>query len=257
MMDSTSPRKKKKLYESFLAVALWILLWGCASLAINQEMFLPSPGLVVRTLFSLLPTASFWSSILFSMSRMGLGFLLAFFLGNFLSAAAYRFRPIEIFLAPFMGTIRAAPVASYIILCLLLMPSSYLSVVISLTMALPIIYTSTLSGLFHTDKKLLEMAKVFEISALKRAFYIYLSELMPFLLSGSSVALGLCWKSGIAAEVIGMPVGSIGEKFYMAKVFVDTKSVLAWTAVVILLSFLFERVFLSLLKKLSSAVERM
>ena len=58
------------------------------------------------------------------------------------------------------------------------------------------------------------------------------------------VSLGLCWKSGIAAEVIGTPVNSIGEKLYQAKIYFDTSDLFAWTFVIVLLSICFQKVFL-------------
>ena len=58
------------------------------------------------------------------------------------------------------------------------------------------------------------------------------------------------WKSGVAAEVIGTPDHSIGEKLYMAKIFFSTDELFAWTAVVILLSGLFERLVLYVLERL-------
>ena len=59
--------------------------------------------------------------------------------------------------------------------------------------------------------------------------------------------MGFCWKSGVAAEVIGVPDHSIGEKLYMAKIYLSTDELLAWTLVVILLSALFEKLCLWLL----------
>jgi NitT/TauT family transport system permease protein len=79
---------------------------------------------------------------------------------------------------------------------------------------------------------------------------------MPFFYSGCEIALGLCWKSGIAAEVIGIPKGSIGERLQQAKVYLDTPDLFAWTVVIVVLSFLFERLILTLLKQLQKASER-
>ena len=59
----------------------------------------------------------------------------------------------------------------------------------------------------------------------------------------------MSWKSGIAAEVIGTPEYSIGENLYMAKVFFTTDELFAWTAVIIALSFLFEKAVLLLIKR--------
>ena len=61
------------------------------------------------------------------------------------------------------------------------------------------------------------------------------------------MALGLCWKAGVAAEVIGIPDGSIGEHLYQAKVYLDTPDLFAWTVVIIVISLLFEKVFLGVI----------
>ena len=59
---------------------------------------------------------------------------------------------------------------------------------------------------------------------------------MPYLRSGMNIAIGLCWKSGVAAEVIGMPSGSIGEKLYQAKIYLETPDLFCWTLTIVLLS---------------------
>ncbi|MBE6013282.1 MAG: ABC transporter permease subunit [Lachnospiraceae bacterium] len=257
MKVSTIFRNFGKAVKKVIPVIGWILIWQFAAVYVKQEMLIASPVSVFIKLFELSLSPGFWQSIYFSLSRVIRGFLFAFFGGILSGALAYKFMPVKAFLNPAMSVIKASPVASYTIICLLFMPSKNLSVFISFMMALPIIYINVLQGLLNTDKKLLEMAQVFKISPFKKALYIYSSELMPFLLSASSLSLGLCWKSGIAAEVIGLPLGSIGEKLYQAKIFVDTKELFAWTIVIIALSFLFEKVFIELLKKLMEKIERL
>jgi len=247
---------KRRIVENLAAIVFWLAVWHIASIIIGVDMILPSPVIVMQRLWSLVVTGKFWSSIAFSMSRMGAGFLLALIVSVALAAISYVFKFAEILLSPAMNVIKAAPVASYIILCLLIMPSKQLSIVISFMMSMPVFYSNILEGLRQTDPKLLEMAKTYEISLPKRIAFIYFSHALPYLSAASSVALGLCWKAGIAAEVIGLPLGSIGESFYQAKVYADTKSVLAWTIVVVIFSLLFEKVFMLLLKKLQFALER-
>jgi NitT/TauT family transport system permease protein len=247
----------KNLWHKITACASWLLIWQIASTRIAQEMLLASPLAVGRRLAALIPTDIFWRGVLFSLSRVGLGFLLAFAIGAVLAALAYRLRVIEIFFDPFMGIVKAAPVVSYIILLLLFMPSSDLPMFCALLMALPVIYTNLLGGLKSTDKNLLEMAAAYRMGARRKAIYIYFPQLMPYLLAACSLSLGLCWKAGIAAEVIGLPLGSIGEQIYRARIFLDTASLLAWTVVVVAISFVFEKAFLALLRRLSSAFERL
>ena len=72
-----------------------------------------------------------------------------------------------------------------------------------------------------------------------------------------TLALGMSWKAGVAAEVIGIPTGSIGEQLQQAKIYLNTPDLFAWTLVIVLVSLVFEKVFLILLKWGERALERM
>jgi NitT/TauT family transport system permease protein len=241
---------------TLIAVLIWIAIWQAASIRIGEEMLLVSPFAVLKTLWSLLFTADFWKNIGFSLSRIIIGFAAAVIISIPLAAFSYRFKFVEIFLNPLMVAAKAAPVASYIILFLLFFSSGILSLVTALMMAIPILYANILQGLRSTDKKLLEMAKVFNMPKRKTILYVYVSELMPFLVSACSIALGYSWKAAIAAEVIALPLGSIGEQIYQAKIFLDTKTLLAWTLVLVCISFALEKLMLVFLKSLTSNIER-
>ena len=127
--------------------------------------------------------------------------------------------------------------------------SSFLAVAICFIVVLPNIYISTMEGFKSTDRQLLQMAKVFRMPVKNRVFYIYRPALEPFLRSSMKISLGMCWKSGVAAEVIGTPDRSIGEGLYLSKIYLDTAGVFAWTAVVILLSVCFEKLALWLAQR--------
>ena len=78
---------------------------------------------------------------------------------------------------------------------------------------------------------------------------IYVSQILPYFVSACRLSLGMCWKAGVAAEVIGVPKGSIGEKLYNAKIYLETPDLFAWTIVIIVISFVFEKCFLWLVRK--------
>ena len=238
------------------AILFWLAVWQGVSAAIGQEILLVSPVSVLRRLLELAVTADFWSSIAFSIIRIMGGFLLAAFLGILLGALAAGVSPVRQLLVPAVLTIKSIPVASFVILVLIWVPSENLSVVISFLMVFPVIYTNVLNGIESTDRKLLEMAEVFRISLPRRIRYIYASQILPFFRAGCSVALGLCWKAGVAAEVIGIPDGSIGERLYMAKVYLNTPDLFAWTIVIVLISLVFERLFLALVDRGVRYLER-
>ena len=238
------------------AVVFWLAVWQMGAMALDSDILLVSPAGVLLRLGQLLPTAAFWRSVLFSFGRISLGFFIAASVSAVLAALSYRFKLIRELLTPLMLAIRSVPVASFIILVLVWFSSRSLSVLISFLMVLPIIYSSVLTGISTCDKQLIEMAAVFKMPTARRIRYIYLPQVMPFFKSGCGSALGLCWKAGIAAEVIGMPTGSIGEKLQQAKVYLDTPDLFAWTLVIVLVSLLFERMFIALLNKAERILAR-
>jgi len=250
---SDKPKPAIRLWSA----ALWLLIWQGISMYIGQDILLVSPVSVVRRLLQLAVVSDFWLSVLFSLQRITAGFLLALISGIILAAAAARFKRMEEFLAPFILFIKSTPVASFVILVLIWVSSRNLSVVISYLMVLPIIYTNLLQGIRSTDAKLLEMADVFRVPGHRRFLYIYVSQVLPFFQSACLVGLGLCWKAGIAAEVIGIPKGSIGEKLYMAKIYFAAPDLFAWTLTVIIVSLLFEKLFMFLIQCLINRIKRL
>lgn len=167
--------------------------------------------------------------------------------GILLALLAYRYRIARDILAPFIGALKTIPVASFIILALIWVGSGNVSMFISFLVVLPMLYLNTLQGLDSLDVQLLEMADVYRVPFLSRMRYIYLPGVYPFLLSGLRLALGMSWKSGVAAEVIGQPRRSIGNHFYLAKIHLETADLLAWTLTVVLLAWAFEHLVLFLL----------
>ena len=106
----------------------------------------------------------------------------------------------------------------------------------------PILYLSTLEGFLSTDVKMLEMAQVFRMPRLRTVRYIFLPQLKPFFQSAFKLAIGMSFKSGIAAEVIGQPLHTMGNGLYLAKVYLETGELFAWTIVIVLISFICEKI---------------
>ena len=186
-----------------------------------------------------------------SASRVFGGFLLACLTGTALAALAARHPPAEELLAPVAAAVKATPVASFIILALVWLDSRHLPVFISFLMVFPTVYLNLLEGIRQTDRNLLEMAQVFHVPLTRRLRGIYLPQVLPYFRSAASLGLGLCWKAGIAAEVIGLPAGSMGERLYTAKIYFQTPDLFAWTAAVVAVSAVFERLFLRLVDALA------
>lgn len=237
----------KKSTRTFLIAGIWILLWQIAAWQFDRGILFVGPADVCRALAVQITEPEFWMTIAYSSAKICGGFLAAFAAGLFVGIAAGKCRIFGEFLEPAVGFFQSVPVASFVILALMWTGSENLSVLISFLVVFPVIYRNTVQGMNGADEKLLEMAQVYGMGAGRRFCYIYWPAVFPYLLAGSRTAFAMAWKSGVAAEVIGVPDLSIGEKLYMAKIYLSTAELFAWTLVVILASRLFEYLFLRLL----------
>ena len=229
-----------------IIAAAWILVWQLAAWLVDNRILLVGPLETVRVLGERALRGSFWLTVGTSLLRIGAGFAAGLALGLLLATASGRFPLMDEVLAPVMSLLKAIPVASFVVLFLIWWRSGVLATAVSFCVVLPNIYVNTLEGIRHVDRRLLEMAKVLRIPAWNRFFYIYRPALKPYLDSAIRVSVGMSWKSGVAAEVIGVPALSVGEQLYLSKIYLDTAGVLAWTAVTILASVVCEKAVLAL-----------
>ena len=231
----------RRRLTGLLVAAFWLAAWQLLSMAVGQEILMVSPVSTFLTLLRLMESPGFYLSVGNTFGRILAGFLLALALGAVLGVLSYFSRGARALLSPPMAAVKSTPMASFVILALVWISSKNLSVFISFLMALPLVYESMIAGLQSADPKLLEMAEVFSIPSGRRARAIYAPAAAPYLLSASRSAMGICWKSGVAAEVIAQPASSIGDALYRAKLFLATDELFAWTVAVVLLSLALEK----------------
>ena len=235
-----------KYRERIVAIAAWVVIWQIAALTLGHGgLFLATPVQTLKALAQLVPTAAFWQRIGFSALRI---VALAVAGGLVLGAAGSRWHGVRVFVDPVMQLIRAMPVASFVILALLWVSGENLSVVVSFTHVLPVVYAGVLAGIADTDPQLLEMARVYRLPWIARLRYIWLPGIFPSFSESCIAAMGMCWKSGVSAEVIGLPDHSVGDALYRAKITLSTPDVFAWTLVIVLLSALLSAVAARLLR---------
>lgn len=231
----------KKIGYGIVTVVLWGLLWQVVACKIDQTIFLPTPSRVWIALKRLAVAPSFYQSIANSLGNIVLGAASACFLGVLLAAVAAKVAFFKSFFGLPVRVMQATPVASFTILALFWLDSKELSVLVSFFMVFPLMYSNILAGIEATNRELLEMAKVFRVRWHYKLRFIYFPELVPYFLSGCSVAAGVAWKSGIAAEVIGVVRNTIGNQLYQAKIYMEMPELFAWTVVIVCISILFEQ----------------
>lgn len=230
-------------------IAFWLAIWQLLDVIIDNRLVLAGPIRVAQALVEQIGQPDFWVICGASFGRIALGFLLSFVVGFLLALVSCRHRLFRDFVDPIISLLRTIPVASFIILLLIWVGNQALTVFLAFFIVLPLIYTNMVTGFESVDRQMLEMARVYGISKWRTFLYIYRPAFMPFLMSSTKISLGMTWKSGIMAEVLATPKPSIGKEMATARTFLATPDLLAWTVVVMVLSFLFEKAFMELLKR--------
>ncbi len=248
-----------KKYAIKIAVLLfWIGVWQFAFTLVSRqygEILLVSPLNVLERLRILAGTSDFWVDTLTSLLRITMGYLLGVIAALVFAVLTSAFPFCKALFSPILSLIKTTPVTSFILLALVWIQKDGVAVFIAFLMVLPIIWSNVSKGIEETDKGMLEMAKVFGLSPLKTLKAIYFHSVMPYFVAGCTTALGFAWKAGVAAEVLSTPAKSIGYNLYQSKINIETADLFAWTAVVIVLSVIFEKLVVILLKRFSRKEE--
>lgn len=236
--------------------AFWLAVWVFAAALVAQPLILPGPGAVVVALLRLVCDADTWAILVGSGARILGGLALAVACGGVLAGVSVRSRTFARLVAPALSFVKATPVACVVVLLLIWLGSARVSIAAVFLMALPGVYFSLVEGLVQVDKPLEQMFRLHGVRGWRLLFAHVWREVLPFVLSCAHAVIGMSWKAGVAAELIGMATGTVGERIYQAKLLIETADLLAWTVLVVMASWACERVLVWLLRASGPAAWR-
>lgn len=236
--------------------AFWLAVWVFVAALVAQPLILPGPGAVVVALLRLVCDAGTWAILAGSGARILGGLALAAVCGGLLAGISSRSRAFARLVAPALSFVKATPVACVVVLLLIWLGSARVSIAAVFLMALPGVYFSLVEGLTQADKPLEQMLRLHGVRGWRLFCAHIWREVLPFVLSCARAVIGMSWKAGVAAELIGMAVGTVGERIYQAKLLIETADLLAWTVLVVMASWACERVLVWLLRASGPAAWR-
>lgn len=237
----------RTLSRWLLPLVFWLFVWQVCAWGVEiyldgkgHELLLPYPTTVLTTLLSLTQQMKFWLYTGCSLLRILSGMVIGTLLGCLLGWITCTNTLADRLLSPAIRVIRATPVASFILLVILWTHRDLVPVVISALMVIPVVWENLCRGIQATDASLLELARAYRFSFLKTVRLVYLPSLRPYLTAAITTAMGLAWKSGIAAEVLCLPKQAIGTEIYQTKLYLEVPTLFAWTFTVVCLSLMLE-----------------
>lgn len=244
MTISIMQNKFKNLIYSAGSILFWILLWYIAAIIANKNLLfpIPTPYDTLKELYANIRQYDFWSSVFASLWHILIGFIFGVIFGlicGMLSGNSKFFNKLS---SPISRLIRSVPVAALIVIAWLWVPSDAMPSVIVFLMVLPIVWLQIETALLSIDNRLIEMAKVMGMDKRGILKHIKLPAVIPAFRISCITGLSFAWKSGVAAEVICNPTGSLGAMLSNAKSNIDYPKVFAIVTVIVILSVILENI---------------
>ena len=240
--------RMKAVAAAGAVAAFWLAVWVLVAALVAQPLILPGPGAVALALLRLVCDGGTWAILAGSGARILGGLVFAAVCGGVLAGISSRSRAFARLVAPALSFVKATPVACVVVLLLIWLGSARVSIAAVFLMALPGVYFSLVEGLSQVDKPLEQMFRLHGVRGWRLFCAHTWREVLPFVLSCARAVIGMSWKAGVAAELIGMAVGTVGERIYQAKLLIETANLLAWTVLVVAASWACERVLVWLLR---------
>jgi NitT/TauT family transport system permease protein len=238
----------RELLYTALSVITLIILWKIISMILAKEILVPSPESTLSETLKIMGAPQFIPSVLNTIKRALISFVIALGSGLGLGMLAGFFKPLYYLFRPVVLMHKAVPTMAMILLALIWLESERAPILVGFVVIFPVIYESVVQGIRNVDRKLVEMTNIYKIGTLDRLKDLYLPSIRSYLYGAMSAAMGLNLKIIIAAEVLSQPVLSMGTSLQIEKSNLNTAGVFAWALITIFIAGILEQA-LKLLKK--------
>ncbi|MFN3691275.1 MAG: ABC transporter permease [Fervidobacterium sp.] len=245
-----SERLKKYNLNYIIGIFVIFFLWTIASYVVSSSLILPDPITILNTIIKELTNHTLWFNLFYTLSKIFVVLVLVIFVGvfiGFLIGISERlfniFRPAILF-------IQAFPIITWLALVMFIWGVGWTGpVVVSFLSLVPHAILSTAIGIQTTDKRLLEVAKVYGVNRYKVIKDIYLGSLIPQIVSTLQVVIGNVWKVVVVSEYMCSDRG-VGVLIAWARQSVAVEKVYAYTVIIISIGLIVENIIHNFSKNL-------
>jgi NitT/TauT family transport system permease protein len=233
-----------------ISLGILFLVWFIVAKVVDIELIIPSIKNTFIDLGKILLTKVFYQSVLGTLYRTVISFLIALICALVLALLSMFLPFIYKLLAPIVTIIRAIPTMSIILLTIIWLEPENSPLLVAFFIIFPIMYGSIYTAITSVDTDLIEMSKAYKVSKKDKILSLYLPNIAPsfFDITKSSISLNV--KIVISAEVLAQTKLSMGVMMQIAKSQLNTANLLAWTITAIVLSYLLETLIF-IIKKLT------
>ena len=186
-----------------LGVIFVLLLWLVISLSQGQgNLVFPNPIETLQKTGYLLTRKYIWDSILATLRRTLLAFLISFLAALIFGSFAGVYKKLYTFLKPLIIVLKSVPTAAFVFFFLIAFGSTEAPIYIVILLSFPILYEAVVGGINSVSKEISEAIKVDSGKFFYPLFKVKLPIALPYILVGLASSFALSIKTGIMAEII-------------------------------------------------------
>ena len=248
MKDSLISKKQNIFF--FLGILTILLIWFIWTL-IDDNIFFPRIDEVIIDIGKLLSEGKNLLIIFYTFLKV-IGLIIVSFIISFLLAMlGYKFNSFRSFISPMIAIMRSTPVASVILILILLVGSKLAPIFISLLVIVPIAYENIYAAFINVDKDLIDETKLVSNINIKIIFSVFVPVSKNYLVSSLLSCFGLALKVLVMSEVLTQGNMTIGGSIQIAKATIDLTRVFSWSIILVIIVLIVEFFIKKLNKKVN------
>lgn len=224
--------------------------WQLASDRLISAFYVSSPAAVVERLGSLVATGELWPHLTQTLVEVALGLLIGVPLGAVLGVALGFSTLLGGWLLPYMMALYSLPRVVLAPLFIIWFGVGLVSkVTMVVTMVVFVVFYNVYQGVQEIDRDLLDVAKSLRANKFQTLRWIVLPSLVPWLITGLRLSIGIALIGAVIAELIAASQG-LGYYIKYSSNLLDVTGVFAGLAVITVVAITLEQ----LLKRLERRV---
>lgn len=226
--------------RGWITLLILVILWIISAYVVDNSIKLPSFFDVLYKMIVLAQSPIFYQSFGITLLRSVVGLILALFVALVLGISCGLNSKIEEYFEPIYIILKSIPNISYILIALIWSNSTITMYTISFMVMFPVAYSNVLKGMKSIDTSYLDVMKIYSDKISYNIIHVYLPLISNYIMASISVGIGLTFKVGIMAEILGSLSSGVGRQFQLCRINVDMVGTFAWTIWLILLLIVLE-----------------
>lgn len=237
-MTHLSTRSKQNIFF-FLGILLIFIIWFILT-AFDDNIFFPGIDDTIIDIGRLLGESDSWLIIILTIAKALLLIITSFVVGFILAVLSYKISYIRSFISPAIAIMRSTPVASVILLLILLVGSKLAPYFISLLVIIPIAYENIYSSFKAIDNDVVDETKLISNINLKIILSVFVPISYNYLISSLLTCFGLTLKVLVMSEVLTQGHMTMGGSIQIAKSTLDLTRVFSWSIILVIIVLIVE-----------------